>query len=357
MMPPSEPEQQPANLQQDVEGSQNQVIGQVSGGTVIGNFYQAPGTPSIADEIKARPLNPRSPYMGLRKFEVRDKDLFFGRDQLIGRLLERLEDSPFLLILGSSGSGKSSLVRAGLIPGLRERLGAGFRELIFTPDRDPFDSLRSCLRSAGFRQADLASLQASHPETLLQTVQAVKPTDEEWLIFIDQFEELFTLCQDLQIRQAVIDGLIQLVQAKLLGMRLVLAMRADFLDRLGAYPQLSGVLKQADQMTDKDKSGILQWAELITDMSSDELRLAIEQPAAHHGVLLEPELTEAIIHDLKGQLNTASAAERVSLPLLQYTLKLLWENSDLSDRTLRLSTYSQLGGVRGALQRHMDEIY
>ncbi len=339
------------STQQSTEGDKNQVIGEVVESTIYHisdtghiTINQAQNLPSIAETIKAQPLIQRSPYLGLRKFEVRDKDLFFGRDQLISRLLSRLQETPFLLILGASGSGKSSLVRAGLIPNLSHVLGTGFRELIFTPDRDPFDSFRSSLRSAGFRQADLESLQTGQPETIVQVVRSLKSADEDWLIFIDQFEELFTLCQNLQQRQAFVNGLIQLVQSELPSLRLVLAMRADFLDRLGAYPQLTG---------------ILQRSELITDMGNDELRLAIEKPAAHHGVVLEPELTEEVIHDLKGRPDTVSEAERVSLPLLQYTLKLLWENSEdlIRDRTLRVSTYRSLGGVRGALQRHVDEIY
>ena len=339
------------STQQSTEGDKNQVIGEVVESTIYHisdtghiTINQVQNLPSIAETIKAQPLIQRSPYLGLRKFEVRDKDLFFGRDQLISRLLSRLQETPFLLILGASGSGKSSLVRAGLIPNLSHVLGTGFRELIFTPDRDPFDSFRSSLRSAGFRQADLESLQTGQPETIVQVVRSLKSADEDWLIFIDQFEELFTLCQNLQQRQAFVNGLIQLVQSELPSLRLVLAMRADFLDRLGAYPQLTG---------------ILQRSELITDMGNDELRLAIEKPAAHHGVVLEPELTEEVIHDLKGRPDTVSEAERVSLPLLQYTLKLLWENSEdlIRDRTLRVSTYRSLGGVRGALQRHVDEIY
>jgi WD40 repeat protein len=352
MMSTSEPERsQPSTLiQQDAKGDQNQMIGQAVSSTIVNandrsqiTIQQIQGGLSTVEEIKAKPLIRRSPYLGLRKFEVRDKELFFGRDQLIALLLTRLEEDPFLLVLGASGSGKSSLIRAGLIPKLREKLGADFRELIFTPDRDPFDSFRASLRSAGFHQSNLESLQTKKPEALLQTIQALKQTDEDWLIFVDQFEELFTLCQDLRKRQAYIDGLIQLVQARLPGLQLISAMRADFLDRLGSYPQLGG---------------ILQRSELITDMGSDELRLAIEQPAAQYGVVLESDLTAAIIHELKGHSGTADKIERVSLPLLQYTLKLLWENSgDLGDRTLRVSTYRRIGGVRGALQHHVDTIY
>jgi hypothetical protein len=116
-------------------------------------------------------------------------------------------------------------------------------------------------------------------------------------------------------------------------------MRADFLDRLSPYPQLV-------KATDKH-------CPLIAEMQPDELRLAIEQPAAHHGVVFETELVEEIIKDIQGQAGY--------LPLLQYTLDLLWKtevkNGSIQDRTLNISTYRQLGGVRGALQQRVDSIY
>lgn len=293
------------------------------------------------DEIKTRPLIPRSPYLGLRKFEIRDKDLFFGRDRLIAQLQTRLNDH-FLVVLGASGSGKSSLIRAGLIPHLAEQRGGNWRELIFTPDRDPYESLRARLISAGYRQSATDCLLSEQPNRLLQAIKTIKEPEVEWLIFVDQFEEIFTLCTDRQRRQTFIDGLAQVLQSELPSVEIVLAMRADFLDRFSSYPSLAGVL---------------QYAELVTDLGDDELRLAIEQPAAHHGVVFEPGLVGEIIQDLKGR-GDGGEAERVSLPLLQYTLKLLWESSgDLSDRILRTSTYRQLGGVRGALQRRVDEIY
>jgi WD40 repeat protein/energy-coupling factor transporter ATP-binding protein EcfA2 len=293
------------------------------------------------DEVKTQPLNPRSPYIGLRKFEVRDRDLFFGRDRILAHLQERLQEH-FLLVLGASGSGKSSLIRAGLISQLAQQRGGEFRELICTPDRNPFESFRASLTSAGYRQSDTEFLLKGQPDSLLKAAQTIKSTDDEWLIFIDQFEELFTLCSDGSLRQRFIDSLVNLVRAELPSVDLVVAMRADFLDRFSAYPVLGG---------------ILQSSELITDLGDDELRLAIEQPAARHGVIFEPGLAGEIIQGLKGR-NETGETERISLPLLQYTLKLLWESSgNLSDRILRTSTYRQIGGVRGALQRRVDEIY
>lgn len=293
------------------------------------------------DQIKTRPLLTQSPYLGLRKFEVRDQALFFGRDRIVAQLQTRLQQH-FLLVLGASGSGKSSLIRAGLIAKLAQQRGAGFRELICTPDRNPFESVRASLTSAGYRQSATEFILSAQPSCLLDAALTLKADDDEWLIFIDQFEELFTLCQNVAIRQSFIQALVQLVQARVHAVDVILAMRADFLDRFSAYPALGGILERS---------------ELLTNLGDDELRLAIEQPAAHHGVVFEPGLVGEILQDLKGRRETGET-ELVSLPLLQYTLKLLWESSgDLSDRILRTSTYRQLGGVRGALQRRVDEIY
>ncbi|PSR17546.1 hypothetical protein C8255_11945, partial [filamentous cyanobacterium CCP3] len=337
--PEAEPGRKPAASSQaqdvaiggnfQVDGSGNRV--DFSQTTIDQSHAQITHITQVAfDEVKARPLNPRSPYIGLRKFEVRDRDLFFGRDRILAHLQERLQEH-FLLVLGASGSGKSSLIRAGLIPQLAQQRGGGFRELICTPDRNPFESFRASLTSAGYRQSETEFLLTGQPDSLLKAAQTVRADDDEWLIFIDQFEELFTLCPDGLIRQHFIDGLVNLVGAGLPSVDLVVAMRADFLDRLSAYPNLSG---------------ILQRSELITDLGDDELRLAIEQPAARHGVVFEPDLVAEIIQGLKGR-NATAEAERISLPLLQYTLKLLWESSgDLGDgpgpafghRILRTST-------------------
>ncbi|WP_250122573.1 hypothetical protein [Chroococcidiopsis sp. CCMEE 29] len=288
-----------------------------------------------ASAIQTRPLNPTSPYRGLKRFEPDNKDLFFGRDQLIANLIKVVSQRNLILLLGASGSGKSSLVRAGLIPQIAEKLGSKFRDFTFTPDRNPFESLRSSLVSKGYKQLEVESAFNNFSTPLNQGILTLKEKDSQWLIFIDQFEETFTLCQDLVIRKKFIDQLVAVAAGNNQSVKIVLAMRADFLDRFSPYPNLGRIAQQN--------------IHLVTDMHSDELRLAIEQPAAHHGVVFEQGLVEEIIKDVRGQAG--------SLPLLQYTLDLLWQNEDVSDRTLNVKTYRQLGGVRGALQRHIDRIY
>lgn len=294
------------------------------------------------DEIKTRKLIITSPYKGLKKFESEDADRFFGRDQFLDGLVNELEQTNLILLLGASGSGKSSVVRAGLIPWLAQKWGNQFIHLMLTPDRDPFESLYASLLSRGFNQSQAELARAGKGETLSQVVKTLKTPESFWLIFIDQFEELFTV-SDTEKRDRFINGLVQLSkeQASDHLLKIVATMRSDFLDRLDPAPA-----NRLARITEKHRP-------LITQMHQDELRLAIEQPAAHHGVVFESGLVKQIMDDVQGQAGY--------LPLLQYTLNLLWETEvqtqSIADRTLNINNYRQLGGVRGALQQHVDQIY
>ncbi|MGA7935590.1 MAG: adenylate/guanylate cyclase domain-containing protein, partial [Kovacikia sp.] len=260
-----------------------------------------------------------SPYKGLKKFELEDRDQFFGRDQLVAGLVNELERNPLILLLGASGSGKSSVVRAGIFPRFLEKWGAHLVNLTFTPDEDPFESLYASLVSQ-YKQSDAKLVRQGKADTLTQTVKVLKRPGEHWLIFIDQFEELFTITPA-EKRNRFVESLTQLAKAQDSTIKLILTMRADFLDRFSAYPNL-GKLTQ-------------QQIRLMTDMQRDELWLAIKQPAARSGVVFETGLIEEILRDVQGQAGY--------LPLLQYTLDLLWEsehrNGSLQlDRTLHART-------------------
>jgi hypothetical protein len=294
------------------------------------------------DEIKTREFKQASPYKGLKRFEAVDKDRFFGRDQFLTGLVNELEQTNLLLLLGASGSGKSSVIRAGLIPWLSQKWSSSrFTDLTFTPNQDPFNSLYHILHDR-YPQAEAEFILEGKADSLTQVVNRVKPSEDFCFIFIDQFEELFTIAQA-DKRDRFIDNLVQLSTALTKtgnrSVKIVATMRADFLDRLSPYSLLI-------EATDKHRP-------MIAEMQRDELRLAIEQPAAHHGVVFETGLVEEIIKDVEGQAGY--------LPLLQYTLDLLWETEketgSLQDRTLNISTYRRLGGVRGALQKHVDRIY
>ncbi|MGK7877415.1 MAG: AAA family ATPase [Xenococcaceae cyanobacterium] len=280
----------------------------------------------------------RSPYPEMKRFELKDKDLFWGRDYLVKNLIEELGESSLILLLGATGSGKSSVVRAGLIPKLSELLGSKFRNFILTPLADPFRSLYSSLIDRGYEQSKAEIALKGETDTLTQVVQTLKENDSQWLIFVDQFEEIFTICQD-EKRKRFIESLVEIANLQDGSVKIIIAMRAEFIDALSQYPDLVKIAQNNIQ--------------LVADMLPDELRLAIEQPAAKHGVVFEEGLVEEIIRDVQGQASY--------LPLLQCTLNLLWESEcqsgQIENRTLKVKTYRELGGVRGALQERGERIY
>jgi WD40 repeat protein/energy-coupling factor transporter ATP-binding protein EcfA2 len=339
------PTQQPI-LQQHVEnatlgGGMTAAIGddnvQIQGDSNIVTFNKTEILQIAVEEIKTRQFIETSPYKGLKKFEPEDKDLFFGRDQFLTGLVNELEQTNLILLLGASGSGKSSVVRAGLIPWLSQKWRSRFVHLTFTPDSDPFESFYASLLSK-YKQTEAQIAREAKAGTLTQVVTRLKQPDDYWLIFIDQFEELFTTSQP-EKRDQFIASLVQLSKTKQRSVKIVATMRADFLDHFSPYPQLV-------KATDKHRP-------FIAEMQRDELRLAIEQPAAQHGVVFEVGLVEEIIKNVQGQAGY--------LPLLQYTLNLVWEtevnNHDIQDRTLNINTYRPLGGVWGALHQRVEKIY
>ncbi|MEM6450337.1 MAG: hypothetical protein AAF703_08495 [Cyanobacteria bacterium P01_D01_bin.105] len=304
-----------------------------------------------AERVTQRSLNKSSPYKGLKRYNFRDRDIFFGRDALISKLVTAVNKNKLLLVLGASGCGKSSVVRAGLIPELKKNLGeTQLLDFVFSPGQNPFDSLHRCLLSEdkdySFSESEAEIALKSHPHTLVEVIQSLKPKNTRWIIFIDQFEEIFTNCTDEQRRLNFIDSIVELNQVPEESVRVVLAMRADFLEYFSSYPQLGSLVNNNN-------------IHLVTDMHPDELRLAIEQPAARHGVVFEEGLVEHIIKEVQGQNGY--------LPLLQYTLNLLWKTEcrteaqdnkfHIDDRTLNRSSYMALEGVRGALQTRINNLY
>jgi WD40 repeat protein/energy-coupling factor transporter ATP-binding protein EcfA2 len=329
--------------------SQERIVGntQSTGDRNVFNTVQGNGniitvTQQISrEEVKTRPFRSISPYKGLKPFEDKDKDRFFGRDQFVAKLVDELGKSRLILLLGASGSGKSSVIRAGLIPTLRQEIyGDQFVDLTFKPNRNPFEGLCASLYPSVGTEAEMA--RQGDEETLIRIVKTLKLKESHWLIFIDQLEELFTTSLP-EKQQAFIRALVRLNEflcdRKDDSVQVIATMRSDFSDRLNQYPKLVKALKNQCLM--------------LTDMQPEELRLAIEQPAAQHGVVFQSELVEEIIQDVQGQAGY--------LPLLQYMLDLLWqtelESGNLEDRTLDMDTYRQVGGARGALQQRVDQIY
>jgi WD40 repeat protein/energy-coupling factor transporter ATP-binding protein EcfA2 len=313
------------------DGEFKGIAGDISGGVI--NQYII--TQKSGVEIQSQPLITGSPYLGLRKFEVDDKDRFFGRDNWIIELTDYLKQKNVLLLLGASGSGKSSLVQAGLIPKLKDNFGANrLVNLTFVPDVNPFESFYGCLLANRYKQSQAKLAQAVKEETLIKVVEGLKNNSDLWFIFIDQFEELFTRTPKTE-RDIFIKSLINLIENNDSLVKIVMTMRADFLDKLSPYSSLGKIHDQ--------------YSKMLTDMDESELRLAIAEPSARNGVIFEKGLINQIIADFYEQAG--------SLPLLQYTLDLLWQKDHIQERILNIKTYQEIGGVTGALEKQADKIY
>jgi WD40 repeat protein/DNA-binding SARP family transcriptional activator len=250
------------------------------------------------------------PYKGLATFDSDDAEYFFGREQLVAELVARLVGAPLLAVVGPSGSGKSSVVRAGLLPALAGGVLPGserWARALIRPGEHPMRELRRTAdRRAGQRRRVLA---------------------------VDQFEELFTACQDQHERDEFVAALLRAAADADGGSLVVLAMRADFYGRCAAYPELSRLLG-ANHV-------------LVGPMSRDELRRAIERPAQRVGLSVEPELVDALLTDIEGQPG--------ALPLLSTALLELWRQRD--GRRLRLAAYVGSGGVQGAVARLAEDAF
>ncbi len=284
-----------------------------------------------------------NPYKGLRPFAEADADDFFGRDTLIQTLLTRLADDDdlarFLAVVGPSGSGKSSAVRAGLLPALRRGGLPGSEQWFITelvPGPQPMEELEAALLRVAINPPAslLAQLQADS-RGLLRAVQRILPADPavELLLVIDQFEELFTLVESEATRSHFIDSLVTALLDERSRLRLVITLRADFLDRPLQYVDLGDLLRQR--------------TEFVLPLGPDELAEAILRPAARRGLLLEPGLAAEIVRDVGDQPG--------ALPLLQYALTELFERRE--GRQLTRAAYQASGGVLGALARRAEEIF
>jgi WD40 repeat protein/transcriptional regulator with XRE-family HTH domain len=259
-----------------------------------------------------------APYKGLLYFDEQDSELFFGREALTARLVEHVMDlskdasTRFLAVVGASGSGKSSIVRAGLAVALKR---AGWETRIFTPTANPMRILQ-------------ASLINKHPENA-----------ERILVLVDQFEEVFTLCRDELERIAFIEKLLECAQESSKQTTVVIALRADFYTHCAQYP----LLRQA----------VAAEQEYIGQMTVEELRRAIEEPARRGGWEFEPGLVEVLLSDIGAQ--GSGVPEPGALPLLSHTLLATWERR--RGRTFTRDGYQAAGGVRGSIAETAESVF
>jgi WD40 repeat protein len=277
-------------------------------------------------------LAPENPYRGLEPFTTRDAGLFFGRDSDIAELTERVGRQPVVLVVGPSGVGKSSLLQAGLIPALERE--QQWSVAVVRLGQDPWIRLATgLLRVQHDTKGDITLDQCQREVDRLR-VEGLGTVARFWrgqgrpfLVVVDQFEELLT--GDAEPDLALLDLLLPPVSVTEDALRLVLALRADFLPILQSIPGIHSRLN--DRLY------------LLSPLTGEQMHDAVECPAAAGGVSFERGLADQILHEATGS----------ALPVLQFALTRLWETQ--RHKTLTFAGYHALGGVRGALDRFSQE--
>ena len=284
-------------------------------------------------------VQPRNPYKGLAAFDQRDAPDFFGRSEEIGRLVLMVGQNRLSAVVGPSGSGKSSLTLAGLLPALDACAVSGSETWVAVravPGGYPFDELATSLAALATQPLSELATELSAPDGkgLLRAAKRIgQELDGELVIVIDQYEELFTLVADEGVRNAFATTLVTAASDPVSRVRVVLTLRADFFHQVLGQPILGPII------------GRVHLA--LAPLDPDGIRMAIVEPAARAGLQFEPGLPERIVADLKNQPG--------SLPLLQFTLDRLATKA--SDGLITDRHYVELGGVKGALAERAEGIF
>ncbi|MBE9214006.1 hypothetical protein IQ247_15255 [Plectonema cf. radiosum LEGE 06105] len=293
-------------------------------------------------------ISDKCPYKGLFAFDKEDVPFFFGRKKFIRTLVNAVQKQPLVAVIGNSGIGKSSVIRAGLIPEL-ESSGA-WKIAIFRPTNNPFFGLAKALLELFDPEMDTLGREINAKryandfkngslilkkilESKLQEISA----KEKILIVVDQFEELYTLCLEDEIN-IFLDQLLGAIEIKnenpKLDVVLVITLRADFHTYALSHPVLGKALQD--------------WKpETLLKMNPDELKEAIEEPAQIAKLKIQDGLTQIILEAVKNNQG--------ELPSLEFTLEKLWEKR--SDGQLTISAYHEIGGVKQALANHAETVY
>jgi WD40 repeat protein len=294
----------------------------------------------LTSKFTRRAFQDECPYRSLSCFTEKQQDaqVFYGRTNLTQDLVNRVREKERLIaVFGASGSGKSSLLRAGLLYQLkRGQEIAGSNNWIyfepFTPTDHPLARFHAVVRKL-YSSLNLAPEEGQENTTNLATQITEAVGDQiPIILIIDQFEECFTM-SDEQQRQAFMDCLIELIETAP-NLQLVIGMRSDFRNRLREYPRFAQKISKVN----------------VGHLNSAEIQEAIEKPAEFVGLGIEGGLKQQLINDVEDYPE--------SLPLLQYTLTELWnEARKQREQFLRLETYQGLGGIEGTLEKRADAVY
>jgi WD40 repeat protein/energy-coupling factor transporter ATP-binding protein EcfA2 len=346
-----------------LKGEIQQPLFESSGSEII-LTRQNSNAESIPSPAAAAQSKDICPYRGLEVFDEAHAEYFFGREDLTAQLLQKLSKKQFVAVVGASGSGKSSLVRAGLIAQLRQgKKVAGsdqWKIKLITPTHQPLKSLAAAfidpessdleraeqLRraetflqdgGAGLAQLIRASLPITPNTTGLPTAHRPR-----FLLVVDQFEEVFTLSHGSQAereRQEFFDCLVGALIAAQEVFSVVIALRADFLNKCSNYEGLTQQISQNHVM--------------VAPLKYEQIKATIVKPAQKVGLVCEPNLVYTMMADIIGAPG--------ELPLLQYTLSELWQRRRVGTgggvSRLTLDAYQGLGGVRGTLQKRATEVF
>ena len=327
----------------DVSGEVNIAAGNIYKG------YTAEQVSMLVTQISAtfqpKPFDGRSPYKGLDYFEEEDAQLFFGREKLVEDLVSRVKDSCTVFITGPSGSGKSSLVRAGLIHALKQGAIPNSDHWLYAtmkPGREPIQTLARAVAGLvmSTNAEDEIRAKALTDESIFSRWCEIALKDgreKRVVLFIDQFEEVFTQISREEERIAFLNLLTHAAVVENGRVIILFSMRSDFVPNCATYPKLNALLNQ-------------QFVQ-IGAMQGDELVSAIAQPALRVGLRIDPDLIAQIINDMQG--------EPGALPLMQFALKDLFDAQQTKGGliALRLNDYLQRGGIRKALERHADQTF
>ena len=294
------------------------------------------------------------PYPGLRHFSNEEDFLFFGREQQVTELLKRLRSERLLAVVGSSGSGKSSLVRAGLLPalfgGTMTEAGSHWEAIVLRPGSTPIANLAQAFLEADLYDAEQADARLQLKATLghshLGLVEAARQSDLEertnLLVVVDQFEELFRFDkggpEEREAADAFVQLLLEAARQRERGIYIVITIRSDYLGDCSQIPELAEAVNRGEY--------------LIPRLTRDQQRDAIEKPANVGGAQLEPALVQKLLNEVGDDAD--------QLPVLQHALMRIWEcwKEDHTDgEPIGLRHYERMGGMAQALSIHGDEVY
>lgn len=281
------------------------------------------------------------PYQGLEPFTPETRQFFYGRQATVDLLQKKLEVFNFVPVIGPSGSGKSSVARAGLIPSL----GNNWQVLEpIKPRVNPMAALELALSSLFQRASDIKKVQRLlHQQGLrpilemltAATASPIGQTPARTLLVIDQFEEVFTLCASAAEQARFIDCITAVQTLEHSPLAIVTTMRADFVEQWLDYGKLVQTIQNQ--------------AVWLGRLQGDDLIQAIEQPAQDLGYRLGPGLLEMMVQDVKEEKNC--------LPLLEFALTELWNQRDHQQKVLPLAAYTQMQGLKGALNKRSEDVY